>query len=71
MKLQTKRAGCQSRSPSGAMVGRESIQVSPAAMRKSVTKAKLKRPKLSGATSAKRDTPRIASGQAASLREED
>jgi hypothetical protein len=61
MKLQMKSAGFHTRSPSGPSVGSGSIQVSPAAMRKSVTKARLNLPNWSGATSAKSDTPRMES----------
>ena len=61
MKLKMKRAGIHRISPSGPSMGRESIQVSPAATRKREAKARLKRPKSSGAMSAKSDTPRMAS----------
>jgi hypothetical protein len=64
MKLQVKTAGFQSSSPLGARVGSASTQVSPAAMRKSVMKARLNRPNWSGAMSAKSETPRMESEKA-------
>jgi hypothetical protein len=61
MKLQMKRDGLHSRSPLGVSMGSDSIQVSPAAIRNSVMKARLNLPNWSGEVSEKSDTPRMAS----------